>query len=211
MVGVTEFLSNTTTSKIAALLLGKQLRLVTPTGILTAWITETEAYLGAADAGAHAFKNHQTTRNQALWQPAGTIYIYQMRTQFLLNLVTQSAGVPECVLIRGIEPVEGVAQMQRNRPVPLANLTTGPGKLMQALGLDKTLNGTPLSSTTLDLRLTPARNPQQIATSPRIGIVNKGDWSTAPLRYYVAGNPFVSQVKKRDQDLAQHGWQATII
>ncbi|MFC6181897.1 DNA-3-methyladenine glycosylase [Lactiplantibacillus daowaiensis] len=208
---LTAFLTQRPTPEIAAALLGKQLQLTTATGQLTAWITETEAYLGAQDAGAHAFKNHQTTRNSALWQPAGTIYIYQMRTQFLLNIVTQAAGVPECVLIRGIEPDRGLAQMQQNRSVPLQNLTTGPGKLMQALGLDKTLNNTPLTVATLNLALTPVRQPRHIVAGPRVGILNKGDWTTVPLRYYVAGNPFVSQSKKRDQDQQNHGWQPSTI
>jgi len=208
---VTTFLSGRPTTEIAADLLGRQLRLQTPAGPLTAWITETEAYLGPRDAGAHAFKNHQTARNQALWLAAGTIYIYQMRTQFLLNLVTQAAGTPECVLIRGIEPANQWTQQQmlQRRPGPVSNLTNGPGKLMQALGLDKTLNATPLQASTLELVLTGGRQPQQVGTSPRIGIVNKGDWTTAPLRYYVVGNPFVSNSRRRDQDLQQHGWQSS--
>ncbi|WP_047999841.1 DNA-3-methyladenine glycosylase [Lactiplantibacillus herbarum] len=204
---LTEFLTQRSTPEIAASLLGKQLCLQTPTGMLTAWITETEAYLGAKDAGAHAYQNHQTARNQALWQPAGTIYIYQMRALFLLNIVTQKAGVPECVLIRGIEPVEGLDQMQRQRPVQLANLTNGPGKLMQALGLDKTLNGQSLDDGPLSLDLqTSIRQPQLVERTARIGIVNKGEWSTAPLRYYVAGNPFVSHISRRRLDHEQHGW-----
>ncbi|BDZ31023.1 DNA-3-methyladenine glycosylase [Lactiplantibacillus sp. WILCCON 0030] len=203
---ITTFLSGRSTPQIAAALLGTKLVLQTSQGPISAWITETEAYLGAQDAGAHAFKNHQTNRNRALWLPAGTIYIYQMRTQYLLNLVTQPAGTPECVLIRGIEPASGLTQLQHNRPVPLANLTNGPGKLMQALGLDKSLNGTPLSAETLNLALTTVKQPRLVAHSARIGIVNKADWTTAPLRYFVAGNPFVSQVRKHDIDVATHGW-----
>lgn len=201
------FLSSRPTTEIAAALLGKQLRLQTASGPLTAWITETEAYLGANDAGAHAYQNHQTARNRVLWQPAGTIYIYQMRALYLLNLVTQVAGTPECVLIRGIEPASGVEQMQHNRPVPLANLTNGPGKLMQALGLDKTLNGQPLQKATLSLDLDQVRQPRQIIKTPRIGIVNKAEWTSAPLRFYVAGNPFVSKIGRKTIDSHTHGWQ----
>lgn len=79
MTAIERFLNTRTTPEIAVSLLGKQLRLQTSSGVLTAWITETEAYLGARDAGAHAYQNHQTPRNHALWQSAGTIYIYQMR------------------------------------------------------------------------------------------------------------------------------------
>jgi len=204
-----DFLSGRTTPEIAADLLGCQIQVTTSMGQLAAWITETEAYLGPKDAGAHAFKNHQTPRNRSLWLPAGTIYIYQMRAQFLLNFVTQVAGTPECVLIRGVEPADDwtLKAMQVHRPVPVANLTNGPGKLMQAFGLDKTLNGTDLNAKTLKLQVTPRQQPKQIGHSARIGIVNKGDWTTAPLRYYVVGNPFVSNSRRRDQDLDQHGWQ----
>ena len=196
MIAIERFLSTRTTPEIAVSLLGKQLRLQTSSGVLTAWITETEAYLGARDAGAHAYQNHQTPRNRALWQSAGTIYIYQMRAWCLLNIVTQAAGTPECVLIR----------MQQQRPVPIANLTNGPGKLMQALGLDKTLNGQTLQPATLSLDLSHYRQPEQVVATPRIGIVNKGEWTTAPLRYFVAGNPFVSKISRRTIDHEHHGW-----
>ncbi|WP_419755348.1 DNA-3-methyladenine glycosylase [Lactiplantibacillus plantarum] len=206
MTAIERFLSTRTTPEIAASLLGKQLHLQTSSGVSTAWITETEAYLGARDAGAHAYQNHQTPRNRALWQSAGTIYIYQMRAWCLLNIVTQAAGTPECVLIRGIEPDVGLERMQQQRPVPIANLTNGPGKLMQALGLDKTLNGQTLQPATLSLDLSHYRQPEQVMATPRIGIVNKGEWTTAPLRYFVAGNPFVSKISRRTIDHEHHGW-----
>ena len=206
MIAIERFLSTRTTPEIAVSLLGKQLRLQTSSGVLTAWIKETEAYLGARDAGAHAYQNHQTPRNRALWQSAGTIYIYQMRAWCLLNIVTQAAGTPECVLIRGIEPDAGLERMQQQRPVPIANLTNGPGKLMQALGLDKTLNGQTLQPATLSLDLSHYRQPEQVVATPRIGIVNKGEWTTAPLRYFVAGNPFVSKISRRTIDHEHHGW-----
>lgn len=206
MTAIERFLSTRMTPEIAASLLGKQLHLQTSSGVLTAWITETEAYLGARDAGAHAYQNHQTPRNRALWQSAGTIYIYQMRAWCLLNIVTQAAGTPECVLIRGIEPDVGLERMQQQRPVPIANLTNGPGKLMQALGLDKTLNGQTLQPATLSLDLSHYRQPEQVMATPRIGIVNKGEWTTAPLRYFVAGNPFVSKISRRTIDHEHHGW-----
>ena len=129
-----------------------------------------------------------------------------MRAWCLLNIVTQAAGTPECVLIRGIEPDAGLERMQQQRPVPIANLTNGPGKLMQALGLDKTLNGQALQPATLSLDLSHYRQPEQVVATPRIGIVNKGEWTTAPLRYFVAGNPFVSKISRRTIDHEHHGW-----
>lgn len=203
---VATFLSGRPTQQIAAELLGKQLCLQTPTTTLKVRITETEAYLGAIDAGAHAYQNHRTDRNQALWSPAGTIYIYQMRAWCLLNIVTQPADVPECVLIRGVEPVAGLATMQANRPVALTRLTDGPGKLMQALGLDKRLNGQRLNQSDLSLDLAAGWQPAHVSQTARIGIVGKGDWSTAPLRYYVTGNPYVSHVSRRSLDFDHRGW-----
>ncbi|MFB9769320.1 DNA-3-methyladenine glycosylase [Lactiplantibacillus modestisalitolerans] len=203
---ITAFLTDRPTPTIARSLLGHQLHFQTPTGKLTALITETEAYLGAPDAGAHAYQNHQTPRNRALWQPAGTIYIYQLRAWLLLNLVTQSAGTPECVLIRAVEPVAGLKRMQQNRAQTGANLTNGPGKLMQALGLPRELNGHPLNESALSLDIQPSRQPAQIVTTSRIGIVNKGAWTQAALRYYVAGNPYVSKISRRTVDHQHHGW-----
>ena len=139
MTAIERFLSTCTTPEIAVSLLGKQLRLQTSSGVLTAWITETEAYLGARDAGAHAYQNHQTPRNHAL-------------------------------------------------------------------GLDKTLNGQALQPATLSLDLSHYRQPEQVVATPRIGIVNKGEWTTAPLRYFVAGNPFVSKISRRTIDHEHHGW-----
>lgn len=202
-----QFLTGRSTATIAHDLLGKQLQLTTPAGSMSAWIVETEAYLGIPDAGAHAYQNHQTARNGALWAAPGTIYIYQMRALFLLNLVVQPAGTPECVLIRGIEPAQGRALMMLNRPRSGRELSNGPGKLMQALGLDKTLNGQPLDPETLNLSLTSSRQPRHVTVTPRIGIVNKGPWTTAKLRYYVTGNPYVSKLPARQIDAERHGWQ----
>lgn len=206
MTTLTEFLTARPTAAIAAALLGKRLTLQTAAGPLSTWITETEAYLGVKDAGAHAYQNHQTPRNQVLWQAAGTIYVYQMRTWYLLNIVTQAAGTPECVLIRAGEPITGQTQMQQNRPVPLARLTDGPGKLMQAFGLRKELNGQRLNDGPLQLDLQACQRVQEIGQTPRIGINNKGSWSTAPLRYYVIGNPWVSKIARSTIDQEHHGW-----
>lgn len=201
------------TTTLAKRLLGKQLFYRSAAGLLSGYIVETEAYLGQLDQAAHAFAGHRSAKNEALYHEAGTIYIYTIYGQFLLNLITQAEGVPQGILIRGLEPHHGLAQMQANRKRQLKSafeLTNGPGKLMKALGIqDLTLNLASFETSALTLDLKAAKQPQEIAAAPRIGInKNKGDWERAPLRFYVAHNPYVSKMPKRQMDLTHYGWQA---
>lgn len=95
------------TVTVARDLLGCQLRYQTTQGILAGYIVETEAYLGQRDQAAHAYAGRRTKSNQALYAPAGTIYIYSIYGQFLLNVITQAVDIPQGILIRGLEPTEG--------------------------------------------------------------------------------------------------------
>ena len=176
------WLETQSTLDSARQLLGMKLSL----GACSGLIVETEAYLGARDQAAHAFNHRHTTRNHSLFLAAGTVYVYRMRQYCLLNIVTQPVDVPEQIGI---------------------GLTNGPGKLCQALAIDKQLDGTVLNQSGLSLAPTDHR-PRNIAVGPRIGIPNKEPWTSAPLRFYVAGNPFVSKIPRRDQDLEMRGWQS---
>lgn len=196
------WLAEQPTIKLAQELLGARL-IVDGCGGL---IVETEAYLGETDRAAHAFAGHQTKRNAALWAAAGTIYIYQMRQYCLLNIITQPAGVPQGVLIRAIEPTQGIPQMQKRRPVALPELASGPGKLTQALGVTLADNLTTLDEGRIHLTRH-VRVPHQIQATARVGVPNKGKATTAPLRFVVAGNPFVSGIRRRDIDEQEGGWQ----
>ncbi|GEL14465.1 DNA-3-methyladenine glycosylase [Pediococcus cellicola] len=202
------FLTNGSTAQIAQRLLGKCLRFQSATGILTAYIVEDEAYIGPKDQAAHAYKNHRTPKNEPLYHEAGTIYIYQMRTQLLLNLITQAKNDPQGVLIRAVQPDAGLIKFQQNRPDKSSfELTNGPGKLMQAFGIPKRLKGTHLNEGPLSLDLTQFKMPRKIEASSRIGVPNKGIWTDEPLRYFVKGNPYVSRMRKREVDLINYGWQ----
>ncbi|GEO69781.1 DNA-3-methyladenine glycosylase [Levilactobacillus acidifarinae] len=208
MTAIGDFYMGRPTPEIARDLLGHELIYETKAGIMSGWIVETEAYLGEQDTAAHAFNGRHTAANAALYDAPGTIYIYVLRGYYMLNVAAQPQGTPQGILIRGIEPHQGLELMQLHRDKPVPDVTNGPGKLMAALGIHtKDLNRTLLGAHNLRITPTASRTPRQIATSARIG-VSEGSWHNQPLRFTVAGNPFVSASRKRDWDKNQHGWQS---
>ncbi|MFC6171321.1 DNA-3-methyladenine glycosylase [Loigolactobacillus jiayinensis] len=205
-----DYFEQTATVTVAQQLLGAQLIYHSSAGLLSGYIVETEAYLGELDQAAHAFAGHRSAKNEALYRAGGTIYIYTIYGQFLLNVITQPAGVPQGVLVRGLQPNLGQNVMQLNQPqAKLAfDLTNGPGKLMAALGIQNLdLNLKSYATSALSLNLTDTKQPLQIIAAPRVGIKVKAKWQTAPLRFYVAHNPFVSKMPKRAMNLENYGWQ----
>jgi DNA-3-methyladenine glycosylase len=165
---------------------------------LTARIVETEAYVGPTDTACHASKG-RTPRTEVMFGPPGRSYVYLVYGMHsMLNLVTEAEDFPAAVLIRAVEPVEGVEIMQANRqlktPKP-ENLTNGPGKLCQAMAIDRTLNNWDVSlGQTLWIGQDEFVAEDLIATGPRIGI----DYAElrdreAPWRFWIAGNGFVSK------------------
>ncbi|WP_143461446.1 DNA-3-methyladenine glycosylase [Levilactobacillus enshiensis] len=202
-----DFYTGRPTEQIARELLGHELVYETPAGTMSGWIVEAEAYLGEQDTAAHAFNGRYTAANAALYDAPGTIYIYILRGYYMFDVATQSQGTPQGILIRGIEPHHGLALMQQNRDKPVPDVTNGPGKLMAALGIQsKDLNRTMLGAHNLTITPNATRHPQRIAATSRVG-VSAGSWQDRPLRYTVAGNPFVSGSRKRDWDRENHGWQ----
>ncbi|MFD1672446.1 DNA-3-methyladenine glycosylase [Agrilactobacillus yilanensis] len=204
-----DFFDHRPTPAIAQDLLGKTLLYHGPHGAVGGLIVETEAYLGQQDSAAHAYQGHRSRANEALYGTPGTIYIYQRHGQFCFDIATQAKDEPQGILIRSIEPTIGLTIMTQNRPRPKPyELTNGPGKLMQALGIqDTNLNLAHLDQAPLTIDLTTFKRPIQIQESPRIGVRKNGGWVAKPLRYFVAGNPYVSKMLKRDMALDSHGWQ----
>ena len=153
-------------------------------------IVETEAYLGQRDPASHAYGGPRP-RNQAMFGPAGTAYVYfTYGMHYCFNVVTQSSGIGEAVLIRALEPVVGLTTMLHRRGLQdVAQLCNGPAKLVQALGITAELNTHDLSKTPLCL-MTDAYGGGQIASGPRIGISKAQD---LPLRFYFKGSSFVSR------------------
>jgi DNA-3-methyladenine glycosylase len=190
------YLQNTLT--VAQRLLGQMVRRRMPSGeLLAGIIVETEAYL-ADDPACHAFRG-QTPRNRTMFGPPGHAYVYfTYGMHMMLNLVCAPEGIGEAVLIRAIEPVEGVEIMRRNRHgiESTRQLTNGPGKLAQALaltrqeedGVDVTAPDSPLQVCAQPVQ--EREQEREVVATTRIGISRGID---SPWRYYIRGNPFVSR------------------
>jgi DNA-3-methyladenine glycosylase len=183
--------------KVARALLGKLLIRKTPRGTLAGRVVETEAYLGEGDAAAHAAAG-RTARNAVLFGPPGHAYVYFIYgNHYCLNVSCLPDGVPGCVLLRAFEPVAGIEAMARARAVRLESardlqkISSGPGRLAQAFGITRERdNGKSLVSARSDLRIADdGYRVPRVAVTPRVGIVKS---SERPLRYFVAGNGFVS-------------------
>ncbi|NVY96699.1 DNA-3-methyladenine glycosylase [Lactobacillus sp. DCY120] len=203
-----QLFSGKSTAELSRDLLGHELSYQTPAGILAGIIVEAEAYLGAKDSAAHAYKGRRTPANEALYGPPGTIYIYTLRGHHMLDIATQAQDQPEGILIRGLEPTQGQELMLKNRPQKNFNLTNGPGKLTQALGItSKELNLLLLSQSPLTISAQRIKEPAEIAATARINVSSRGDWTDKPLRFCVAHNPYVSQMRKSGMDLTNYGWQ----
>ncbi|MBF8808556.1 MAG: DNA-3-methyladenine glycosylase [Enterococcus lacertideformus] len=202
-----KLLLNKTTPEVAKDLLGMYLEYVTPTGIVGGYIVDTEAYLGPDDQAAHSFGMRRTPRVLAMYEKPGTIYLYPMHTHRILNIITQPEGIPQGVMIRALEPAVGIAQMSRNRGDKVGpEISNGPGKLVAALGIPQELYGQSILDSPLHFVFEKNKTPKKILPLQRIGIPNKGEWTEKPLRFVVAGNPYLSLQKKNlvDEDW---GWR----
>jgi DNA-3-methyladenine glycosylase len=154
-------------------------------------IVETEAY-HQSDAASHSYKG-KTPRTEIMFGPPGFVYVYfTYGMHYCVNVVTGPEGEGSAVLIRAIEPVEGIERMRANRGgLETTQLTNGPAKLCQALQIDKQLNGHDLHTLPLQLRVQPPIDASEIVTTTRIGITKDAH---RPWRFYVAGNPFISKL-----------------
>src|SRR4051794_11797975 len=167
---------------VAADLLG--MRLVSTIGgqLTEARIVETEAYLGYDDPASHGYLHRRNARNAALFGPPGLWYVYlSYGMHWCANLVCERAGLANAVLLRALEPVEGLEVMRRRRgPLADRQLCSGPGKLCQALGITRELDGLSMAgSQVVVLRGEPFVGGT-VAATPRIGITKAADW---PLRF----------------------------
>jgi DNA-3-methyladenine glycosylase len=157
---------------------------------LSGRIVEVEAYRGSDDPASHSYRG-PTKRSSIMFGEAGHAYVYfSYGNHWCLNITAEPEGQPGAVLIRALEPVEGIRQMVRNRGITdLGRLTNGPGKLTKALSIDGSFNGEDLVRSRRLYVMGPGR-PVRVEASSRIG-VSKGreqQW-----RYFVEGNPFVSK------------------
>ena len=155
-------------------------------------IVETEAYLGYDDPASHGYLHRRNTRNAALFGPPGLWYVYlSYGMHWCANLVCQQAGYASAVLLRALEPLDGLEIMrQRRGAVPDRALCSGPGKLCQALGIDRDLDGARMGASPVLVRRPVRSEERRIAATPRVGITKAVDW---PLRFVVAGSPWLSR------------------
>jgi len=155
-------------------------------------IVETEAYLGGDDLAAHTARGI-TDRTRVIFGPPGHAYVYFIYGMYdCLNLVCEAEGQPGCVLIRALEPVAGIPEMQKRRPASKKpqDLASGPGKLTLAMGITRAHNGVDVTRGSLVVRRPAVARAIDIDVTPRIGIRECADW---PLRFVARGNPFVSK------------------
>ena len=184
------------TVKVAPEVLGKYLVRVRNGRRMVARIIEVEAYRGRDDPASHAFRG-PTPRNAPMFGDPGHAYVYfTYGNHYLLNITTQKAGTPGAILIRGVQPFEGIDIMRRLRPnVPDSQLTNGPGKLTKALAVDKALNGLDMTRRGALFIVDRAEDEEdlEIWRSTRVGIGEAGLkylW-----RFYIKNNPYVTKHK----------------
>lgn len=204
-----KFFTARPTPQIAKDLLGRLLVFHGRKGDVGGWIVETEAYVGEQDSASHAFGGRRTDYSESLYGMPGNLYIYQIRSHYCVDIVVQDPEEPQGILIRALEPALGIEQMIENRGQDSFNLTNGPGKLMQALGVQsRSMDGQPMEHAALQVDLsTERRIPAKIIAGPRIGVNAQGKDALKDYRFIVAGNPYVSKMKRRDADDLTHGWR----
>jgi len=177
------------TVQLARFLIGKLLVRILADGVASGRIVETEAY-DIGDAAGHAYRG-MTPRNRALFLERGHAYVYlAYGISFMLNVSSEAPGVGAGVLIRAIEPTDGITLMERNRGTErVRDLARGPGRLCAALGIDRRLDGIDLCQAGPLWLGSDGQVSDDIGQSKRIGITRAAD---SPLRFYVRGNRFVS-------------------
>ena len=185
-----------TTLRVARALLGKTLVHDGPEGRTAGRIVEVEAYRGPADRAAHSSGGRRTPRNEVMYGPPGYAYVYFIYGMyFCMNVVCQPAGVPEAVLLRALEPLEGVELMRRRRELaegPEWRLCRGPGALCRALGIGRAENGADLVRGPLRIVDAPPVPAARVARTARIGVAYAGADAARPWRFLVRGSPAVS-------------------
>lgn len=172
---------------VAKELLGKVLVLTTNGKRRAGVIVETEAYVGEHDLAAHSSKG-RTARTDVMFGPPGHAYVYLIYGMYeCFNVVAEPEGTAAAVLIRAVEPVEGIDPGVK---------TDGPGKLTRAMGITRAHNRADLVSSDLFIEEGRLIKPRQISRGPRVGVDYAGVWAVKPYRFWVKENPHVSRVRR---------------
>jgi DNA-3-methyladenine glycosylase len=192
-----DFYTRSDVLEVARDLLGKKLVVKARNGSRVAGIiVETEAYRGPEDRASHAYNGRRTARTETMYGVGGTAYVYfvyGMYNQF--NVVTGAEDTPHAILVRALEPIEGLDVMRRRRRGRSEyELTSGPGRLCLAMGIDRKLDKADLLGYRVWIESGASISPRLIARGPRIGIDYAEEWVTKPWRFWVRDNPFVSKL-----------------
>ncbi|HEY1869645.1 MAG TPA: DNA-3-methyladenine glycosylase [Chitinophagaceae bacterium] len=191
-----EFYERNDVVKIAKELLGKIL-VTNRKGIITSGrIVECEAYAGTIDKASHASGGRRTARNEIMYGKGGYAYVYLCYgIHHLFNVVTNSEDIPHAILVRALDPIEGIEEMllRTNKKKLDHTLTRGPGNVSKALGIFTEHSGTSLLGNEIFITDDGGKyRKKEIAASPRIGVDYAGKDALLPYRFYVKGNPYVS-------------------
>jgi DNA-3-methyladenine glycosylase len=183
--------------KIARQLLGKIL-VTEIEGVRTAGIiVETEAYAGVTDKASHAWNGRRTNRTEVMYMPGGLAYVYLIYgIHYLFNVITHVKDTPHAVLIRGLEPVDGIDMMKarflyKNPPY----ITAGPGNLSKALGIDIRITGENLTGNKVWIEDAPEIKDDNVLVSTRVGVAYAGEDAYLPYRFSIKANKWVSKGK----------------
>jgi len=191
-----EFYTRKNVLEVARDLIGRKLVVPNRGGRRVAGIIiETEAYRGPEDRASHAYNGRRTPRTETMYAIGGTAYVYFVYGMYYqFNVVTNVEDLPHAVLVRAVEPVEGLDIIRRRRRGrPEYELTSGPGRLCLALGIDRGLDKADLLGDRVWIEEGVNVSPRQIARGPRIGIDYAEEWVMKPWRFWVKDNPFVSK------------------
>ena len=181
---------------IARELLGTVLHTRIDNALTTGMIVETEAYCGSIDRASHAFPNRKTKRNHIMFDSGGKAYVYLIYgIHHLFNIVTNRSGAPDAVLIRALQPIQGIETMMRRRDKSSSErITSGPGSLSQAMAIDLDLYGEDLQGNKVWLEYSGnGRNPREVVQTTRIGVEYAGEDAKLPWRFYYKDNPWISK------------------
>ena len=194
------FYRRTDVVAISRELLGKYLFTCINGELTGGYIVETEAYNGIIDKASHSFGNRLTPRTKTMYLQGGIAYVYLCYgIHEMFNIVTSVEGQPHAILIRAIQPTDGIEIMlaRRNMGVLKPNITSGPGSVAQALDISRNINAITLQSDTLWIEdrglVIPGEN---IAAVPRVGVAYAGEDDLLPYRFYIKGNIYVRKPNK---------------
>jgi DNA-3-methyladenine glycosylase len=191
-----EFYARQNVLTVARELLGKLLVVPANDGSrVSGMIVETEAYRGPEDRASHAYGGRRTKRTETMYQLGGSVYVYFVYGMYYqFNVVTNIRDTPHAVLVRALQPVEGIEDMRDRRQTHSdRNLTSGPGKLCIAMGIDRKLDREDLLGERVWIEEGEKIPRTRIATGPRVGIDYAEEWTEKPWRFWLKDNPFVSK------------------